>query len=131
MKKIILYGSVIGVVMGVAAYLINKKSKSNASKNQSVENEYDGVKPNISDQEFVSAPNVEEEITDAKNSSAHSIHDRHTEAANIMYSAFENIYKDIEPVEHDEKKTNSGVGESVINNSELDSVSDELDDLLK
>lgn len=37
---------------------------------------------------------------DAKNSNAYSIHDRHTEASNIINSAFENIYKDIEPVEH-------------------------------
>ena len=131
MKKIILYASVIGVTIGIASHLLNKKSKSNVSKNQSVGNEFDLVKPNISDQEFVSAPNVEEEITDAKNSSVHSIQDRHTEASNIMYSAFENVYKDIEPVEYDEKKSDSGVVESVINNSELDLVSDELGDLLK
>lgn len=131
MKKIILYASVIGVAMGIATHLINKKIKSNVSKNQSVGNQFGLVKSNISDQEFVSAPNVEEEIMEAKNSSAYSIEDRHTEVANIMHSAFKNVYKDIEPIEQDEKKSDSGVVESVINNSELDLVSDELCALLK
>ncbi|MCT6922158.1 MAG: hypothetical protein M3Z34_08800 [Staphylococcus epidermidis] len=126
MKKIIFFTSVIGVAVGVSTFLINNKYKLNISKNHSIENKLEGVKPNISVQELESVPNVEEEIEDVKNSSIQSIYDRHVKADNIMHNAFENIYTEMEPVVQEEKKT-----ESVISNSELDSLSDELDDLLK
>ena len=131
MKKIILYSSAIGLVIGVVVYLLNKKDSSNDSKIQPIDNEFDVLRSNTSNRESIYESDVVEEMTNIKSSSAHAIHDRHTEAADIMCNAFENIYKDIEPVVCDEKKVDSVSVEAVIANNELDSLSDELDDLLK
>ena len=131
MKKIILYTSVIGLVIGVAAYLLNKKNKSNASKIQPIDNEFVGLEPNTSNKEAVYEPDPVEKMTEIKSSSVHTIHNRHIEAADSMCNALENIYKDIDPVVCDEKKVDSVIVESVIINNDLDSISDELDNLLK
>lgn len=124
MKKFILYASAIGLVIGGVIYLIIRKNKSIVPKNSS-----DEIKPDSFEREFVPASDVMEEITDSKNSSAQSVHDRHVDAAGMMYSAFENIYKDIEPLEPDGKKE-SDVAEAVVNDNKLNALSDELDDLL-
>lgn len=130
MKKIILYTSVVGLAIGVVAYLL-RKNKSKDSKIQPIDNDFGDLRPNNSDKGSANEANIVEEMTDVKSSSAHSIHDRHTGAADIMCDAFKNIYKDIEPVVYDEKKVDSIIAESVLTNNELDSLSDELDDLLK
>ena len=124
MKKLVLYASVIGLIIGGVIYLIIKKNKSIVPKNRSAE-----MKPDSFEKEFVSEPDIAEEIRDSKNSSAQSVHDRHMEAAGMMYSAFENIYKDTEPLETDGEKE-SVVAEAVVTNNKLNSLSDELDDLL-
>ena len=124
MKKLILYVSMIGLIIGGVIYLIIKKNKSIVPENRSAE-----MKPDSFEKEFVSEPDIAEEITDSKNSSAQSVHDRHVEAADIMHSAFESIYKDTEPLEPDGEKE-PVVTEAVVTNNKLNSLSDELDDLL-
>lgn len=131
MKKVILCISVIGLVAGATVYIMTKKNQTNASQKQSVKNENIGEKQNTCKQEFARVPDTVDDITDDKNSTGYSIHNRHTEAAHIMCNAFENIYKDIEPAESDEKKTDSGTIESAVTNSKLNSFLDELDDLLE
>ena len=130
MKKIILYTSVVGLAIGIVAYLL-KRNKIDNSKIQTKDSEFDRLKTNTFHKESEYEPNVVGEMMETRSSSVQSIHGRHTEAADIMCSAFENIYKDIEPVVSDDKAVDSVVDESVITNNELDSLSDELDDLLK
>ena len=86
-------------------------------------------KPDSFEKEPVSELGVEDEITDKKNSSAQSVHERHVKAADMMHRAFENIYKNTEPLEPD-KKEESDVAEAVVTDNKLNSLSDELDDLL-
>ena len=123
MKKIILYASVIGLIIGSVIYLAIRKNKS-IFKSKSEER-----KPDSIEKEPVSELGVEDEITDNKNSSARSVHERHVKAADMMHRAFENIYKNTEPLEPD-KKEESDVAEAVVTDNKLNSLSDELDDLL-
>lgn len=133
MKKSMLYVLGIGTVMGTVFYLVSKKSKFDVSDSMHKENEFrkKEMKPDISAEEFVSASDFEGEIMDAKSESAHLVQERHQEVANAMHNAFKNIYEDIESEEHDMENSDSYIQESAIHNSEMDSISNELDDLLK
>lgn len=124
MKKVILYASAIGFIIWSVIYLAIKKNKSIVSKNKSAE-----VKPGSFERESASGLNIEEEIIYNKSSSAQSVHDRHMEAADMMNRAFENIYKDTEPLKPDGKKE-PDTAEAAVTENELNSLSDELDDLL-
>lgn len=130
MKKNMVYASVLGLILGVTAYILSKKFKSKGSADKPIENEFNDLTSEISEQKDYE-PDAVEEMVDAKSSSAYSIHERHEEAANIMFEAFENIYKDIEPIECDEKKAESIIDETEPISDELDTISAELDDLLK
>ena len=124
MKKIILYASVTGLIIGSLIYLAIRKNKS-IFKSKSAER-----KPDSFEKEPVSELGVEDEITDKKNSSAQSVHERHVKAADMMHRAFETIYNNTEPLEPDTKEE-SDVAEAVVTDNKLNSLSDELDDLLK
>lgn len=88
--------------------------------------------PQIKDKTTVEEQNTVQEMYVSKERSAQSVHERHTEAAGIMADALANIMKDVEPVELDEDSIETVVDTKdveIIN--ELDSLSDELDELLK
>lgn len=75
----------------------------------------------------------------AKNESAQTVYERHTEASSIMKDAYNNIMEDFVEDFSDKSNTNSKEKnkEIVIDSEsgsvmkEIDSISDELDDLLK
>ena len=83
--------------------------------------------------------NVVEEMYQAKNESVQAVYERHSEAGSIMKDAYSNIMEDFVEDFSSENDTNAKDenkeviidNESVSVMKENDSISDELDDLLK
>lgn len=130
MNKLLVCVAVAGVAVG-AIYLLCKTQKEENISLKSIEEKYDSeavIKEETSAEKQDTVP----DMYVAKEKSAQSICERHSEAAGIMADAFTNIMKDVEPVELDKKSV-----ETVVDNkdveiiNELDSLSDELDELLK
>lgn len=131
MKKIIIYTSVIGVAIGFVTYFVKKMSSNKDPKHQTSDNEIEVFDTSTTKNEQECKIDIVEEMEDTKRSSAHSIHDRHLEAVDIMRNSFESIYKDMEPLEQAEEIVDNIVVETETNKIDLASLSDELDDLLK
>lgn len=130
MKKLFIYSSVVGLAAG-AIYLLCKKEKSNVMASKSMDNKSDFEQENHSEG-AVCEPNVMEEMYQTKSESAQMINYRHTEASEIMTDALKNIFSEIEPVVFDDEVVDTVIdNESVEIIKELDSLSDELDELLK
>lgn len=122
MKKLLVCAAVTGVMVGF--YYLRCKIKKEENISSKPMEEKTDPEPPIKDK-----TTVEERDTEK---SAQSVSERHTEAAGIMADAFANIMKEIEPVELDEESAEAVVDTKdveIIN--ELDSLSDELDELLK
>ncbi|MEG2254089.1 MAG: hypothetical protein RSC33_02035 [Vagococcus sp.] len=121
MKKLLVCVAVAGVAVG-AIYLLSKTKKEEKYDSEAVTKE----ETSAEEQDTV------QDMYVVKEKSAQSVRERHSEAAGIMTDAFTNIMKDVEPVELDKKSV-----EPVVDNkdveiiNELDSLSDELDELLK
>ena len=80
----------------------------------------------------VDEQDVVNELNETKNRSAQTVYERHSEAAEIMTNAFNNILKEVEPVELEDETVGPIVDiQDVDVNKKLDSLSDELDELLK
>lgn len=130
MKKILVFVAVAGVVVGVY-YLLRKTEKEEniSSKPMEEKNEFE---LKIKDETTVEGQDAVQEMYDAKEKSAQSVGERQTEAARIMADAFANIMKDVEPIQLDGESVETVVdtkdGEII---NELDSLSDELDELAK
>lgn len=130
MKKMLIYASLIGITAG-AVYLLCKKEESNSDVSKSDNNKVD-FNPSTTKEEPDYETNVTEDMYQAKSESAQAVHERHSAATAIMSDAFKNIFSEIEPVGLDEETEDTNIdNESVTVMKELDSISDELDDLLK
>ncbi|TCS72776.1 hypothetical protein EDD59_1505 [Muricomes intestini] len=130
MKKLLVCAAVAGVAVGVYNLLCKAKKEENISS-KPMEEKTDS-EPEIKDETTVEEQDAVREMYVAKEKSTQSVRERHTEAAGIMADAFANIMKDVEPVELDEESVETVVDTKdveIIN--ELDSLSDELDELLK
>lgn len=130
MKKLLVCAAVAGVTVGFY-YLLCKIKKEENISSKPVEKKTDS-EPKIKDKTTVEEQNTVQEMYVAKGKSAQSVRKRHTEAAGIMADAFANIMKDVESVELVEESVEAVVDTKdveIIN--ELDSLSDELDELLK
>lgn len=137
MKKWFIYASAIGLAAGVV-YWLCKKVKSDTATSQTVDKKVD-FKTNSQEEENSQNTNVEEEMYQAKSESAQVVYKRHTEAGSIMKDAYSNIMEDFVENYSDENDTNANDenkevvidSESVSVMKDIDSISDELDDLLK
>lgn len=133
MKKIFIYASVVGLAAGVI-YLLCKKEKSGENETGETVNKVD-VEPKYKMQDIPQSEEVEEEMFHAKSESVQAVHERHSEAVEIMKDAYQNVMEDFvenfsdEEVTSEKKVVIDGESVSVIN--ELDAILDELDDLLK
>lgn len=129
-KKLLVCVAVAGVAVGVIYFLCKTKKKENISSKPMGE-KYDSEAV-TKEETSVEEQDTVQDMYVAKEKSAQSVRERHTEAAGIMADAFVNIMKDVEPIELDKESA-----ESVVDNkdvrimNELDSLSDELDELLK
>ncbi len=130
MKKMLIYVSLIGIATGVI-YLLSKKEKSEKDVSKSDVNKANII-TNTAKEEHINETNVMEEVYQAKFESAQKVHQRHSEAAEIMADAYKNIFRELDPIVFHEEN-----GDIVIDNEsatvmkELDLISDDLDDLLK
>ena len=137
MKKLFIYASVVGLAAGVI-YWLCKKEKSNTITSKTADKKVD-FEPGPQEEEVFQNTSVVEEMSQAKSESAQAVYERHSEASSIMKDAYSNIMEDfVEDIsgekEANEKDENKEViidGESVSLMKEIDSISDELDDLLK
>ena len=137
MKKLFIYISVVGLAAGVVFGLC-KKGKSNTVTSKTVDKKVD-FEPSSKEEEISQSTSVVEEMYQTKSESAQAVYERHSEASSIMKEAYSNIMEDFVENFSDEKDTNAKDenkeviidGESVSVMKELDSISDELDDLLK
>lgn len=137
MKKLFIYASVAGLAAG-AVYWLCKKSKSNTAASQMADEKVN-FETNAQEEENSQNAGVVEEMYQAKSESEQAVYERHAEASSIMKDAYNNIMEDfVEDFsgENDtnEKNENKEVvidSESVSVMKDIDSISDELDDLLK
>ncbi len=137
MKKMFIYASVVGLTAGVI-YLLYKQEKSNNTVSKPADKKE--VSETIHQEEEVSQKSkTVDEIYQTKNESAQTIYERHSEAGEIMKDAYRNIMEDFvedfpsEKVVNKENETKEAVIDSAYVSvmKEIDSISDELDDLLK
>ena len=137
MKKRFIFASVVGLVAGVI-YWLCKKGKSDTATSQTVDKKVD-FKTNSQEEENSQNTDAVEEMYQTKNESTKAVYVRHTEANSIMKDAYSNIMEDFLEGFSDENNTNAKDknkevvidSESVSVMKEIDSISDELDDLLK
>lgn len=137
MKKLFIYASVAGLAAG-AVYWLCKKSKSNTAASQMVDQKVN-FETNAQEEENYQNAGVVEEMYQAKSESEQAVYERHAEASSIMKDAYNNIMEDFVEDFSDENDTNEKNenkevvidSESVSVMKDIDSISDELDDLLK
>lgn len=137
MKKWFIYVSVVGLAAGVV-YWLCKKGESNTATSQAVDKKVD-FETNTQEEEKSQNSNVVEEMYQTKSESVQAVYERHSEAGSIMKDAYSNIMEDFvedfssenDANAKDENKEVIIDNESVSVMKEIDSISDELDDLLK
>lgn len=129
MKKLLVGTVLVGLAVGAYFVFKDKKREDAYSKAQE-----DNVTTNPEvEEEPVSDKNDEvKEMYEVKEVSAEAIHDRHTEAASIMADSFKNIMEEVEPIDNLEDSVEPIIDSKYVETmQELDSLSDELDELLK
>jgi len=137
MKKWFIYASVVGLAVGVV-YWLCKNDKTNTATSQTVDKKAD-FETNIQEEEKSQNSNVVEKMYRTKSESMQTVYERHSEADSIMKDAYSNIMEDfVEDFSSendlnakDENKEVIIDNESVSVMKKIDSISDELDDLLK
>ena len=114
-----------------------KKGKTNTATSQKVDKQVNFE--NDTQEENSQNTSVVEDMYQAKSESAQAVYERHAEASSIMKDAYSNIMEDFVEDFSDENDANAkNENKEVIIDSEsvsvmkdIDSISDELDDLLK
>lgn len=137
MNKWFIYALVVGLVAGVV-YWLCKNSKTNTATSQTVDKKAN-FKTNTQEEEKSQNSNVIDEMYQAKSESVQAVYERHSEAGSIMKDAYSNIMEDfVEDFSSENDANAKDENKKVIINSEsvsvmkeIDSISDELDDLLK
>lgn len=136
MKKLFIYVSAVGLAAGVV-YWLSKKGKSNTVISKVVDKKVD-FEPS-SQEEISQNTSVTEKMYQAKSERAQAVYERHSEASSIMKDAYSNIMEDFVEDFSGEKDANAKDknkeviidSEAVSVMKEIDSISDELDELLK
>ena len=137
MKKWFIYASVVGLAAGVV-YWLCKNGKTNTATSQTVDKKAD-FETNTQEEEKSQNSNVVEEMYQTKSESVQAVYERHSEAGSIMKDAYSKIMEvfvedfssENDTNAKDENKEVIFDNESVSVMKEIDSISDELDDLLK
>lgn len=136
MKKLFIFASVVGLAAGVI-YLLRKNEKSNNTVYKPAANSVDFEYDHQEKDSFRETDAINK-IYQTKNESAQVVCERHLEASEIMKDAYNNIMEDFVEDFSSEKVVSEkeNIKEVVIDNEtvsimkELDSISDEIDNLL-
>lgn len=129
MKKQFIYALIVGLASGIV-YWLCKKGKTNSASFQGGDKKVD-FETNTQEEEKTQNSNVVDEMYQAKSESVQTVYERHSEAGFIMRDAYSNIMEDFVEELSDENKEDIMNSESVSVMDEIDSISDELDDLLR
>lgn len=130
MKKIFICTAIVGLTVGIICLLCKTKKANNVTSNSMKEKSDD--ESETKSETPVDKQNVVNELNETKDRSAQTVYERHSEAAEIMTDAFNNILKEVEPVELEDETVEPIIDtQDVEVIKELDSLSDELDELLK
>ena len=130
MKKIFICTAIVGLTVGIICLLCKTKKANNVTSNPMKEKSDDESETKI--ETPVDKQDVVNELNETKDRSAQTVYARHAEAAEIMTDAFNNILKEVEPVELEDETVEPIIDtQDVEVIKELDSLSDELDELLK
>ena len=130
MKKIFIYTVIAGLTVGIIYLLCKTKKTNNVTSNPMKEKSDD--EPENKSETPVDEQDVVNELKETKDRSAQTVYERHSEAVEIMTKAFNNILKEVEPVELKDETVEPIIDtQDVEVIKELDSLSDELDELLK
>lgn len=130
MKKIFICTAIAGLTVGIICLLYKTKKANNVTSNPMKEKSDD--ESETKSETPVDKQDVVNELNETKDRSAQTVYERHSEAAEIMTDAFNNILKEVEPVELEDETVEPIIDtQDVEVIKELDSLSDELDELLK
>lgn len=130
MKKIFICTAIVGLTVGIICLLCKTKKANNVTSNPMKEKSDD--ESETKSETLVDKQDVVNELNETKDRSAQTVYERHSEAAEIMTDAFNNILKEVEPVELEDETVEPIIDtQDVEVIKELDSLSDELDELLK
>lgn len=131
MKKFFVYALIAGFTTGVI-YLLCKKEKSDDATYEMVDNRSESG-PKHQEDDISQGSHVENEMIRVKSESAKAVYERHLKANEIMKDAYQNVMEDFVEDFSDDELTKEIIidSESVSVIKELDSISDELNDLLK
>lgn len=135
-KKQFIYASMIGLVTGVVYWLCKNEKNNNTFKSETNKVNFE---PKPQEEDTSQQSNIVEEMYQVKDENGQAVYERHTEASEIMKDAYHNIMEDFVEDFSSGKVVNEkdNMKEIIINHEsasvmkELDSISDELDDLLK
>ncbi len=137
MKKLFIYAFAVGLAAsGVYWWCRREKFRNTASGPVNEKMDFDH---RLGEEEISRSSDVVEEMYQAKSENVQAVYERHTEAGEIMKDAYSNIMEDFaegfsgekDRNEKDKNKETVIDSEAVSVMKEADSISDELDDLLK
>lgn len=131
MKKWIMYAILAGLVAN-AIYWLCKKEKTDVAMFKTGATKVDDEPETQED--LSQNTDIVKEMNQAKNESAQAVYERHAQAGSIMKEAYSNIMEDFVEDFSEKQSPDKEVDideESVVLMKKLDSISDELDDLLK
>ena len=131
MKKWIMYAILAGLAAN-AVYWLCKKEKTDGAVFKTVAKKAN-VEPETQE-DLSQNTDIVEEMNQAKNESAQAVYERNAQAGSIMKEAYSNIMEDFVEDFSEKQSPDKEVDideESVVLMKKLDSISDELDDLLK
>lgn len=130
MKKFFICTAIVGLTIGIICLLCKTKKANSVTSNSMKEKSDD--EPENKSETPVDEHDVVNELNETKDRNVQTVYERHSEAAEIMTDAFNNILKEVEPVELENETVEPIVdAQDVEVIKELDSLSDELDELLK
>lgn len=137
MKKLFIYVAMIGVAADVI-YMLCKKVKFNNTPSKKADKKAD-FQPGLQKEDLSQNTNVMDDMYQAKSESAQAVHERHSEAGSLMKDAYSNIMEDFvedssneKGVNQEEKRKDIIIDDkSVAVMSKIDSISNDLNDLLK
>lgn len=131
MKKLVICASIVGLAAGVI-YLAYKKEKSGNTIRNAAEEKVN-FEAGHQSEDFSRKSDVVEEMYQAKSESAQSVNERHSEAVEIMKESYGSIMDDFVEDFSNEKDDDKNIidGELISVTEEVNSLADDLDNLLK
>lgn len=137
MRKLLICASVVGVAAGIAYWVYTKEKNNNKTNASPVTNtvHFTTEAPESKKRENA---NATYKINQTKSACVQDVYERHTAAGEVMKDAYSNIMENfvedysVEEADSVKEKGNKTIvdSEDVSVIKELDSISDELDDLL-